>query len=302
MAVDYTKVLNGLECPFITIGRSLDSVATYHQVTGVEAQTGGIRSFLRQKPEVPEAAIVAVGIEQLAEVTELLLAYGVKRILLEKPGGLNKEEIVSLAEKAEEKNAEVYLAYNRRFYSSVLQAQQIIEEDGGVQSFHFEFTEWGHRVKDWKKTQNVLEHWFLGNSSHVVNLAFYLGGNPTEINCFTKGSLDWHPSAVAFTGAGATDRGTVFSYNANWTAPGRWNVEVLTNKHRLILCPLEKLQVQNLGKVTAEFYDLDDQLDQEYKPGLYHQVKLFLEQKTKDFCTIKEHAEHMQVYYQIANY
>ena len=74
-----------------------------------------------------------------------------KNILVEKPAGLNKQKIMEVSELAKEKDAQVYVAYNRRYYASVLKAQEIIAEDGGVTSFNFEFTEWAHVIEKLQK-------------------------------------------------------------------------------------------------------------------------------------------------------
>ena len=92
-----------------------------------------------------------------------------------------------------------------RIFASVLKAQEIIAEDGGVKSFNFEFTEWGHVIEKMDKPKGDLENWMYANSSHVIDLAFYLGGNPVQINCFTSGELSWHKPA-AFAGAGRKGR------------------------------------------------------------------------------------------------
>ena len=65
---------------------------------------------------------------------------------------------------------------------------------------------------------------------HVVDLAFYLCGKPDEISCYTTGGLNWHSAASVFAGAGITKKNVLFSYNANWGAPGRWGVEIMTKK------------------------------------------------------------------------
>ena len=53
------------------------------------------------------------------------------------------DEVVAVAH---DTHSEVYYAYNRRFYASVLKAEEIIKEDGGMTSMNFEFTEWGHVI------------------------------------------------------------------------------------------------------------------------------------------------------------
>ena len=96
----------------------------------------------------------------------------------------------------------------------------------------------------------------MANSTHVVDLAFFLGGAPEKISSYVGGKLDWHPNGSIFSGAGITKNNTLFSYNANWEAPGRWGVEVITNKSRLILRPLEKLQIQKIGNLDPEFVQI----------------------------------------------
>ena len=42
--------------------------------------------------------------------------------------------------------------------------------------------------------------------------------------------------AALVAGAGVTENGALFSYHANWEAPGRWSVEIMTKKRRLMHC------------------------------------------------------------------
>lgn len=200
------------------------------------------------------------------------------------------------------KKARIFIAYNRRFYSSVLKAKQIIKEDEGCLSFVFEFTEWTHLVKDAEKSKEEKAKWFIANSTHVVDLAFYLGGVPRHIACYTSGGLNWHPSASVFSGAGVTESDALFSYYANWETPGRWGVEVLTRKHRLILRPLEELQIQNLRSINIESVKLDDKLDKLFKPGLYMETECFLNGVCDRLKPLSSQVKDMQLYCKIANY
>ena len=276
MALAYAKVLGAMNLAFTVIGRGEASATDFQSKTNASVSTGGLEKFLSGKTALPEFAIVAVGVEQLAPATQLLLDQGIRRILVEKPAGIDAAEIGALSRKAVERGAEVYLGYNRRFYAATLKAQEIIAEDGGVDSFNFEFTEWGHVIAPLHKAPGVKEAWFLANSTHVVDLAFYLGGKPARMASYTSGSLAWHPQASAFTGAGVSEAGALFCYQANWAAPGRWGVEILTHRHRLILRPMESLHIQEIGSVEIRKCDIEDDLDQQFKPGLYRQVAEFL--------------------------
>ncbi len=148
----------------------------------------------------------------------------------------------------------------------------------------------------------VKEKWFLGNSTHVVDLAFYLCGVPAEWKCWHAGSLDWHPAAARYCGAGMTDRGVLFSYMADWDAPGRWGLEVLTRKRRFIMRPMENLQITMLGSVQLESVELDDKLDHDFKPGLYRQTAAFINNEDSRFCTLSQQVSNVGLYVKMGGY
>jgi len=297
MGIEYAKVLGNLHQSYIVIGRGESNAEKFEQSTGHKAVAGGLDDFLKTKPDLPEAVIVAVGIEALTSTTNTLLEYGVKKILLEKPGVGNPNEIYDLEKKCSDCGVAVVLAYNRRFYASVLKAEEVIKQDGGVSSFCFEFTEWSHVIAPLPKTQVEHNFWFLGNSTHVIDTAFFLGGKPKVLHSMRKGSLEWHPASSVFAGAGESESGALFSYHADWEAPGRWVIEILTKKNRLLFKPMESLQIQQLGSIAVNPVEIDDKLDKEFKPGLYLQTKAFLENDFSRFCTLQEQKEMIEKYY-----
>ena len=195
------------------------------------------------------------------------------------------------------------IAYNRRFYSSVSKAKEIIIEDGGVSSFLFEFTEWSHIIESLQKADGVKEKWLLSNSTHVIDLVFYLCGFPLRLHTLRDREDSWHPSGTVFSGCGQTINGALFSYHADWDAPGRWSVEVLTRKRRIVLCPLEKLEVITKGSVKKESVKLDDQLDHLYKPGLFLQVNAFINGDFSQLCLLEQQVRNIkEIYNPIAGY
>lgn len=297
MAIDYARVLLDQNINVDVISRGTVKANELKEKLGIEVLTGGLDLYIKNlNSNNYDCIINAVGQEQLFPTTCSLIKNGFDTLLIEKPGGLNAVEIKSLRDFSNSYNANVFIAYNRRFYSSVLEAQRIIEQDGGVLSFNFEFTEWSYEMKESKKPSIVKENWFLCNSSHVVDMAFYLGGRPKEITSYVAGGLDWHPSASKFAGAGRTENGALFSYQANWEAPGRWGLEILTRKHRLIFRPLEKLQVQEIGSLSCKFVAIEDELDRKYKPGLYRQVLNILKADFDSLCSINEHILNLAFY------
>jgi predicted dehydrogenase len=302
MAIEYAKVLNALKCDYVVIGRGEENCNKFFAETKVAPKLGGLENFIKTNPTLPNVVINAVGIEALTESTQQLINYGVKNILLEKPGFGYPQELQATLELASKYGVKILLAYNRRFYQSVIKAKEVIDIDGGVESFNFEFTEWSHSVGTLQKHKAEHENWFYGNSSHLIDLAFYLGGKPIEMCNYKKGSLPWHPSGSVFAGAGITDSNALFSYIANWESPGRWNLEVCTKKHRLIFKPVEKLQIMKIGSVAIDFVEgIDYSFDEMYKPGLYLQTKAYLSGDETNFVTIEDIQQNIADFYSKIN-
>ena len=296
IAQEYAKILETLGREYIVIGRGEEKAKAFEKALNHEVVVGGLEQYLSTKPQLPEAAIVATNLGSLAANCKMLMQCGVKKILSEKPGFLYPQECEEVASMAEATGTALFLAYNRRFYASTLEAERIIAEDGGSKSFNFEFTEWGHVIEKLVKPKADLENWFYANSTHVVDLAFFLGGIPTQWDAHTSGELSWHKPAV-FVGSGITDKNALFCYQANWAAPGRWGVELLTAKHRLYLRPMEQLQIQNIGSVAINPVEIDDSLDKQFKPGFYRETKAFLDGDYSRLCSIHEQCEHVATIY-----
>lgn len=294
MAEAYAKVLLALGVKFIVIGRGQSSAARFKENTGLDVILEMPAQFTPS-----DYCIVAVGVEALAAVSTQLIKNGAKNILLEKPGALSLDEMQAFEALSLHADAKISIAYNRRFYASIQAAKSIIEADGGVRSFQFEFTEWSHVIRPLTKAPGVKEAWLLANSSHVIDLAFYLANStPKNMSTYVSGYLDWHDGPSKFSGAGITELGSSFSYSADWEAPGRWGIEILTANHRLIFRPLEQLQIQKLGSVLIEKVELKDELDQNFKPGLYLQTKSFLnEEKGADFLSMSAQIEKTKSLY-----
>ena len=303
MSIEHAKVLAALGIKPTVIGRGAESAAEFTRQTGLDVVTGGLPAFLETGPEKPTAVINAVNVLELAASTRQVLDYAQPRMLVEKPAGINAQQLNDIAAGID--SAEVFIAYNRRFFASVQKAKEILENDGGPVACAFEFTEWGHVIEKQvgARPSEELKHWALANSSHIYDLAFFLAGHPDQFSCYTSGSLSWHPAASRFCGSGITSRGATFSYHANWDAPGRWKVEVMSSNYRVLLCPLEKLQLQKKGSVAWEDVELDDEIDQEYKPGLHAMLSTFFSgNPSADLCRFRDLKQVLDTYQQISGY
>lgn len=275
MAKEYTNVLTALGVDFSVVGRGEDSAKAFTEETSIPCATGGIVAASGTLP-APTRAIVGVNIEGLSQAVRDLIDLGCIDILVEKPAGVDVAEIEALADAVRTAKARVIVAYNRRFYASIETARRMIAEDGGAVSMSFEFTEVSDIIAGSAFNSEVKENWLLANSTHVIDTAYFLCGAPARQFTHTAGALDWHSRAARFVGSGETVNGVLYSYIADWDAPGRWGIEVNTRQRRLVLRPMEQLQVQARGSFTTEPVETDDRLDQDFKPGLYEQTRVFL--------------------------
>ena len=276
------------------LSRSQGTADAFTQVTGFACRFSGLAAT----PEVHTAdlAVVSVNVDQLLPVSLALLAQGARRLLVEKPAGLDISGVSSLADAAEAAGATVHVAYNRRFYPSVRTAAAMVAEDGGATSLRFDFTERSDVIATLTHPPVVKAAWFLANSTHVVDLAFHLGGWPETLQAQVDGALPWHPTGSRFAGHGRTETGASFSYHADWDAPGRWSVEVRTRRRRLVLEPLEELRVQAAGTFTLAPVDLT-QTPAGLKPGVVEQLRAAVEGEPGPLVGIAEHAMHMRRVY-----
>ena len=298
MAIEYMNVLTAMSKEVTVIGRGEKSAYVFKEQTGISPYIGGVMNYLLStKVEVDTMAIIATGTESLMSTMLQLLKAGVKKILIEKPAAISIEQLLENEDVLKPYEDSVFIAYNRRFYASVIEAEKLIFDDGGLQSMHFEFTEWAHIIESIDKPLGVKENWFFANSTHVVDLAFYLAGVPIDWRSYSKqGKLTWH-NKTNFVGAGITQNGVLFNYMSNWESAGRWGIELLTGKRRIYLRPMEKIQIQNKGSIKISEHIFDDSIDLKFKPGLYKQVDCFLNEKQNKLINLHSHILNSKLIY-----
>ena len=300
IAIAYARVLAAMGRSFITVGRSDSSAERFAAQTGVMPLTGGLAGHVSGGAMASVThAVVAVPIPELARAVALLVDHGIKNILVEKPAGASRAEISALAREVRLSGASIFVAYNRRYFASTAAARQLIEEDGGVTSFHVEFTERVARMKLEAWSPTVLANWFFANSSHVVDLAFHLGGRPCELSGSVQGGLDWHPSGAVFHGSGRTLNGATFTWHANWLSGGNWGIDLRTRRRRIVMQPLESIQIQGPLDNALQPMIIDDSRDRDFKPGFYGQVSAFLSERPGEthLLPLAEHARAVEAEY-----
>lgn len=280
IASAYAAVLADLELPYEVCCVSEASARGFAARHNVPCHAGGLEAFCASgAADRFSHAILALPIPTLPAATKQLLAAGVEQLLIEKPAGLDHAVVRELADSVgvEAARHRCHIAYNRRYFASIIAARQAIAEDGGATSFSFEFTELSDRLRTADIPADLLRHWEYANSTHVIDTAFHLAGVPEKLWSIKSGSLDFHPDAARYAGAGVTGDGVPFTYLADWDAPGRWGIEINTRYRKLILRPMERLGVQARNSFEIVPMTIDDDLDRRFKPGFYRQTQAFLQ-------------------------
>lgn len=302
MTEEYLKILNFKEIQTIVLGRGIQNVNKIKEKFKVNAFSGGTDLFNFELYNFSHA-IVAVSVQNLYSATTTLIRKGIKKILVEKPACLTIEELEDLIKLCNEFNANVYIAYNRRFYNSVKVLKNKIIEEGGVELVNFEFTEWVHTIDQNKFPLEVLNKFFLANSTHVVDTVFDLIGNPSWLtNLVTGNKISWHPSGSLFIGFGISVKGIPFSYSSNWSSAGRWAIEIITKENRYYLKPMEELFVQKNGSIDILPIKIPTELDNEFKPGLNNMIDEFFSASCDNLCTLVQQKNNFSFYEKMAGY
>jgi len=300
MGKEYYKVLRDIPCSVTVVGNSALGIEQFAEDTNALAYMGGVKGNWEVINNAGITyAIIATPVHTLREVASDCLQLGIKNILIEKPGGKDPREVAELAELEKKYGANIFVACNRRFFASVDTILRMVDEQHEmISSVRFEFTEWMSRNYEAHGNDRILNNIFFSNSIHVTDLAFFFAGMPMEFSAFTDGQNDWTDDKLRYAGAGITKNNVFFSYFADWKSPGRWTVEVITNDTRYYLKPMETLQIQKKDSVNVEVVEIENTLDQRYKPGLFAMVDAFLNggKKKERLLTLKDHNDMMWVY------
>lgn len=296
MAGEYYKSLVKEGYTPLVIGNSEKSTSAFNEKYGASSYPGSIeenRDKLAGKKF--DVCFITVNEHAFNSCLRQLSEFEIDNYVVEKPGAFSPDDLKDIySGTMKGSTSSYYIAYNRRFYSSVLELKKRLLEEGGAKSAFFEFTELTDRVLSLNIPEERLKNWLFLNSSHVIDLAFHLIGWPKQMSSLNFGQESWHGSGDFFSGIGLSDKDIPFSYVSNWNAPGRWSIEVLTEFRRYALRPLEGLVYQERNKF--DFVEVPIEIDKEIKEGIYPLVKSCLAGDFGNLVEYKSQNEKLKVY------
>lgn len=299
MSVEYSKILNSLKIDYLIFSRTKDSLKKFQKNKYTSTYSGKLNQLLNDQGKYFTHAIIVTTIESLKNLTIKVINADINNILIEKPGSLNLNELIEIKKKS--KNKKIFIGYNRRFLSSIIKLKNILIKEK-VESAFFSFNEQSKIIEKLSHSKLVKNNWVLANSSHVIDLIFYLIGLPKNLSSFTKGYLNWHKLSSKFYGNGLSRKSIIFSYASDWNSPGKWTIELMTSDKKFILSPLEKIQYMDWKSFNLKEVKINSTLDKLFKPGLYLQTQNFLNGTHTDLCSIDYQVNQTKIIYKIAGY
>ncbi len=218
-----------------------------------------------------KADLVVIAVPELAclSVCEEAFIYPWK-LLIEKPVGYNFSEALKIEMLANELNSEVYVALNRRFYSSTIQAINKLKNLQSNRLITILDQEDAIGALASGQPEKVVKNWMYANSLHLIDYFSMLcrGEHVT-----TKIIEPWEPKRPKPVMAKLIfSSGDIGIYQGIWNAPGPWSVAISTEELRMELRPIEQLSLQQKGSRSIEMQAIDP-LDNKYKPGIYRQAE-----------------------------
>ena len=188
--------------------------------------------------ETFDLVIIATPMTSLIPTAISSIEHGQKKLLIEKPGAINKKELMDFQKIS--KNIKVRVAYNRAVYPNLIKLRTILDNEK-ITSCRFTITERVNEIMELKKDPKILQKWGIANTLHVLSIVCNMIGFPEKISSFASGKLPWHESGSIFVGSGISKKRIPFSYHGDWESKGGWGIEIYTTENVYRIKPLENI-------------------------------------------------------------
>jgi predicted dehydrogenase len=238
------------------------------------AETFGIKVVAQSVAELYErtqADLVVVAVSEISMREVSLECFQFPWVvLLEKPPGYMLREARAIQREALVGNRKVFVALNRRFYSTTQTALADLAGQEGRRYVHVQDQQSQEQVTSLGYPKTVIEHLMYANSIHLVDyFTVYCRGAVKSVNRVSRWNAADPGVVVAFIEFESGDQGL---YEGLWQGPGPWAVSVTTPAIRWELRPLEQVFFQRWGErqrhgVECSAWDLN------FKPGLRMQAQ-----------------------------
>jgi len=219
-----------------------------------------------------ELVIITVNVDQISSVLLECARYP-WTILVEKPLGINLTESNYLDKALGDAANRIYVALNRRHYSTFRELDRLINFDSGKRIIKVTDQEDQFAARSAGFGTQIIEHWMFANSIHLIDI-FRQFGRGKILNI--EQSSKWKSMAIMKHCVYVTfDSGDLGIYECQWNEIGPWSVSVTKENSTWLMKPLEKLtQIFETG-VAIDITPKSD-WDTKFKPGFRLQAEMMI--------------------------
>lgn len=268
MATEHMKAFNGL--PDVRIvgihSRSPDRAAKLAETCGARVY-GSVASLHAET----QADLVVVTVPELSMTAVAEECFGFPwTVLLEKPAGYDMVQATRIRDAAKTRH-DVYVALNRRAYSSTRQALAALAPHSSQRFIRVLDQQDQKAAREiHRQPEIVAQNFMFANSIHVIDYLRVFGRG--EIAA-VKPIVPWTPEKPGLVLAQVQfSSGDIGLYEGIWDGgPGPWAVSINTADQFVEMRPLEQVSIQLRGTRTVTRPEIDGD-DSAYKAGLRYQA------------------------------
>ena len=218
---------------------------------------------------LPDAVVIAVSVES----TESICLQAFKFpwiILVEKPVGLDYNSANLIFENSIKNNSKVFVALNRRQFSSTINAIDLLSSDSNKRFVIVNDQEDPILQLKSGMEPDLVKNLMYTNSIHLIDyFRIFCRGEIQKINI----TESWNGGEGNIVTANIKfHSGDVGLYVALWDMPAPWSVSVVTKNINILMKPLEHVYVQKYGSRNSEKLEIS-QNDIIFKPGFFVQAQ-----------------------------
>ena len=218
------------------------------------------------------AKLVVVTVPELSmnAVSRASFAYP-WTVLLEKPAGYNLADAEAIASAAHIAQRDVFVALNRRQYSSTRAALDDLQQNNAPRFIRVQDQQDQAAALAAGQPAAVVENWMFANSVHTIDYLRVFGrGIVTRVTPVIR----WSPANAAVVVSKIEfDSGDCGIYEGIWNGPGPWAVTISTSSRRWEMRPLEAAAYQNRGERVLRPAEVHA-WDQQFKAGFRVQAQM----------------------------
>lgn len=246
------------------------------------------------------ADLVVVAVSELATYTVLKEVWQFSwTCLVEKPAGHNLDEAKKILDEADGAAGLTFVALNRRFYESVAYAKSQLTNTVGPRYLQLVDQHDTLEARRIGTPARVIDNWHFANAIHTVDLLVFLARG--EVREVTTSTWQGSKEIMVATSNISFSSGDQAEYTSYWNTPQNWSLSISTPEKRLVLAPIEKLYMQELGQRGLTDINLGGR-DTLFKPGLsalLDSVENLINGQRHGLVTLEESYETMKLLDQI---